>query len=122
MKFITKRIHAYIDYPVAIALITMPFILGLGSSNILAFYVSLITGIAALSLTIITDHDTGVFKLVSYKLHLIVDFIVGLTFVILPLVLGFKGIDLIYYLANGAAVLLVVGMHKQEEQLSPILS
>lgn len=119
MKFITKKIHAFIDYPVALALIGLPFLLQLGSSNPLAFYLSVITGVAAFLLTLLTDHETGVFKVLSYKLHLSVDFIVGLTFVVLPLVLGFQGIDLIYYLANGAAVLIVVGLHKEETVLTP---
>lgn len=117
MKFVTKKLHALIDYPVALALITLPFLLGLGESNILAFYLSVITGVAALVLTLITDHQTGLIKLISYDLHLTVDFMVGLTFVILPLALGFQGIDLFYYLANGAAVLLVVGLHKGDERV-----
>jgi len=114
MKFITKDIHAYIDYPVAIALIAMPFLLQLGSSNPLAFTLSVTTGIAAFLLTVLTNHKLGVFKVLSYKLHLTVDFIVGLTFVIAPFILGFSGIDLIYYLVNGLAVLFVVSMHKSE--------
>lgn len=122
MKFITKKIHAFIDYPVALALIILPFLLHLGSSNPIAFYLSVVTGIAALLLTLITDHETGVFKIVSYKIHLMVDFAVGLTFVIAPFLLGFQGIDLIFYLVNGVAVLLVVGMHKGETTLNPVLN
>lgn len=114
MKFITKQIHSYLDYPVAFALIGLPFLLQLGSSNPLAFFISVVTGVAALLLTLLTDHQTGVFKVVSYKLHLMVDFAVGLTFVAVPFILGFTGIDLIYYLANGIAVLAVVGLHKSE--------
>jgi len=122
MKFITKQIHAYLDYPVAIALIALPFLLQLGSSNPLAFTISVATGIAAFVLTLLTDHQLGVLKVLSYKTHLIVDFLVGLTFVLVPFILGFKGIDLIYYLANGIAVLLVVGLHKGETVSTPILS
>ncbi len=114
MKFITKRIHAYLDYPVAIALMVLPYVLGLGDSNPLAFKLSIFTGIAALVLTILTDHQTGIIKVVSYKLHLIVDFLVAVVFIIAPFLLGFKGIDAIYYWANGAAVLAVVSLHKSE--------
>lgn len=114
MKFITKQIHAYLDYPVAIALIVLPFLLGLGSSNPLAFQLSLITGIAALILTILTDHQTGLMPVFSYKTHLIVDFLVGVVFVIAPFALSFSGLDAIYYWVNGAAVLTVVSLHKPE--------
>jgi len=121
MRFITKNIHAYLDYPVALALISLPFVFELGSSNPLAFYLSVVTGATALLLTILTDHQTGLIKVVSYKAHLIVDFLVGLTFVTLPFVLGFSGIDLIYYLLNGAAVLIVVGLHKEEVNRSSVI-
>ncbi len=40
MRFVTKTIHAWLDYPVAVALIALPFLLGLGSSNPLALTIS----------------------------------------------------------------------------------
>ncbi|WP_299047088.1 hypothetical protein [uncultured Polaribacter sp.] len=114
MKFITKRIHAFLDYPVAIALITLPFLLGLGNSNPLALQLSVATGIAALILTILTDHHLGIIKVLSYKLHLTVDFLVAIVFIIAPFVFSFQGIDAYYYWVNGIAVLAVVSLHKPE--------
>ncbi|GGG12272.1 hypothetical protein GCM10011344_11240 [Dokdonia pacifica] len=114
MKFVTKRIHAFLDYPVAIALMVLPFVLGLGSSNPLALQLSVATGIAAFILTLLTDHHLGAFKVVSYKMHLIVDFAVAVVFLLAPFVLSFEGIDMYYYLINGAAVLIVVSLHKPE--------
>jgi hypothetical protein len=114
MKFITKRIHAFLDYPVAIALITLPFLLGLGNSNPLALQLSVATGVAALILTILTDHHLGIIKVLSYKLHLTVDFLVALVFIIAPFIFSFEGIDAYYYWANGIAVLVVVSLHKSE--------
>jgi len=114
MRFVTKQIHALLDYPVALALIALPFLLGLGSSNPLAFQLSVITGIAALILTILTDHQTGLIRVVSYQAHLVVDFLVGLTFLLAPFIFSFEGMDAYYYWINGAAVLLVVSMHKPE--------
>lgn len=115
MKFVTKTIHAYLDYPVAVALMAMPFILGLGTSNIMALRLSVFTGVAAFILTILTDHHLGVFRIIPYAGHLIVDAMVGLVFVLAPFVLGFEGIDAYYYWVNGAAVLTVVSLHKPEE-------
>ena len=31
MRFVTKQIHAYLDYPVAVALMALPFLLELGA-------------------------------------------------------------------------------------------
>ena len=114
MKFVTKRIHAFLDYPVALALITLPFLLGLGGSNPIALQLSVATGIAALILTLLTDHHLGVIKVISYKIHLAVDFIVAIVFIIAPFIFSFEGIDAYYYWINGLAVLIVVGLHKSE--------
>lgn len=115
-RFITKSIHAYLDYPVAFGLIIMPFLFGLGAENTLAMWLSVLTGIAAFLLTVLTDHHLGMIRVLPYSLHLAVDGIVGVVFVIAPLVLGFAGIDFWYYLALGLTVLVVVGMHKPETE------
>ena len=112
MRFITKEIHAFLDYPVALALIGHPFLLGLGSSNPLAFQLSVATGVAALILTLLTDHRLGLIKIIPYKVHLAVDLMVGIVFVLAPFILAFKGLDAAYYWLNGAAILTVVGLHK----------
>lgn len=114
MKFITKRIHAFLDYPVAIALIILPFLLGLGESHPLALQLSVATGIAALILTLLTNHHLGVIKVIPYKYHLIVDFSVAIVFILVPFIFPFQGIDTYYYWINGAAVLSVVSLHKPE--------
>ncbi|SEL51834.1 hypothetical protein SAMN04487910_2700 [Aquimarina amphilecti] len=114
MKFVTKRIHAFLDYPVAVILIILPYILGLGSSNPLALYISVVTGVAAFILTLLTDHNLGVYRVVPYKVHLIVDFLVAIVFILVPFVLSFEGIDAYYYWINGAIVLIVVSLHKPE--------
>ena len=114
LRFVSKTIHAYLDYPVAIALMVLPFLLGLGISSPLAFWLSVITGAAAFVLTVLTDHETGVVRVLPYNFHLAVDFLVGIAFVAAPFVLGFVGLDAWYYWANAAAVLTVVSLHKPE--------
>ncbi len=116
-RFITKSIHAYLDYPVALGLITMPFLFGLGGGNILAFWLSIATGIAALFLTVLTDHHLGIFRVLPYSLHLAVDGLVGIVFVIAPLVFGFTGIEFWYYMVLGLTVLVVVGLHQPDNSV-----
>lgn len=113
-RFVTKTIHAYLDYPVAISLMALPFLLGLGSSHPLALWLSVGTGVAALILTLFTDHLLGLIRVIPYSFHLAVDFLVGVVFLLAPFVLGFSGLDAWYYWANAAAVLFVVSMHKPE--------
>lgn len=109
--------HAFLDYPVALALIGLPFLLGLGATNPIAFYLSVGTGVAALILTVLTDHQTGVLPIVPYRAHLFVDFAVAIVFILAPFFFSFEGLDAIYYWINGAAVLTVVGLQKTEESV-----
>ena len=114
MKFVTRRMHAFLDYPVAIVLIALPFLLGLGKSNSLALWLSVVSGIAALILTLLTDHHLGVIKVVSYRIHLIIDFMVAIVFILAPFLLSFEGIDAYYYWINGVSIITVVSLHKSE--------
>ncbi len=122
MKFVTKRIHAYLDYPVAIALILLPFVLGLGSTNPIATHLSVVVGIAAFILTLLTDHQTGLIRIVSYKVHLAVDFMVALLFIAAPFLFSFQGLDAYFYWVNGLAVLIVVSLHKSESKQPSVVS
>lgn len=112
VRFVTQKIHAMLDYPVAISLIAMPFLLGLGKSTPLALWLSVGTGVAAFILTLLTNHETGVVRVLPYAFHLAVDFAVGVIFVIAPIAFNFAGIDAWFYWANAAAVLTVVSLHK----------
>ena len=75
--FVTKYIHAWLDYPVAAALIILPFVLGLGDSLPMALWLSVATGVAALILTIFTDHHLGLIRVLPYRFHMAVDLAVG---------------------------------------------
>ncbi len=113
-RFVTKTMHAFLDYPVALSLMLLPFLLQLGGSHPLALWLAVGTGIAAFVLTLLTDHKLGVFRVLPYSVHLAVDFLVGVVFVLAPIVFSFAGLDAWYYWANGTAVLLVVSLHKPE--------
>lgn len=71
--------------------------------------------VAALFLTVLTDHHLGIIRVLPYSLHLAVDGLVGIAFVIAPLAVGFTGIEFWYYMALGLTVLVVVGLHQPEE-------
>jgi len=121
MRLVTKTMHAYLDYPVAILLLAAPFLLHLGGSHPLARWLSVGTGVAALGLTVLTDHKTGLIRVVPYPVHLAVDLLVGVVFALAPFVVGFTGIDAAFYWINAAAVLTVVGLHKPEVTPEPAM-
>ena len=114
LRFVTRKVHAYLDYPVAVALVALPFVLQLGSSNPLALWLSVATGVAAFILTVFTDHELGIVRVLPYPLHVAVDFLVGVVFIAAPFALGFTGIDAWFYWANGAAVLTVIALSRSQ--------
>ncbi len=120
IRFVTQKVHAFLDYPVAISLMALPFLLKLGSSHPLAIWLAVATGVAAFILTLLTDHELGVVRVIPYSVHLKVDFLVGVVFAIAPIILGFSGLDAVYYWANAAAVLVVVSLHQPAAASSPI--
>src|SRR6516162_10293574 len=130
MRFVTQQVHAILDYPVAANLIITPFLLNLGASNPLALWLSVATGIAALLLTILTNHETGLIKVLPYSFHLLVDRIVGIVFAVAPFIFGFQGVDAAFYWINAAAVLAVTFVfnapgrpaRKQPSSLRPLVS
>src|SRR6267378_3414242 len=113
-RFITKSIHAYlIDYPFAIVLLAAPFVLNLGP---VATWLSVVVGVAALVLPALTDHPTGLIRIIPYWLHLWVDRAVGVVFVIAPFAFKFFGLDAWYYWVLAAAVLLTTSVFNAPEE------
>jgi len=115
LKFVTRSMHAHLDYPIAIALIVLPFALDLGSSNVLAFSVSVAAGMTAILAILLTNYEFGFLRVLPYQLHLAADFFAGAMFLAIPVLFGFTGVDATYYLAIGATILSVVALHKPEE-------
>ena len=103
----------------ALALIGLPFLLGLGASNPLALQISPVVGVAALILTVFTDHRTGIIRILPYRLHQAVDLGVGILFLTLPFALGFQGLDAAFYWINGAAVVAVISLSKPDGIAQP---
>jgi hypothetical protein len=119
IRFIDENLHAWLDYPVAASLMGTPFLLGL--SNPIALWLSFGTGVAALVLTLLTNHRFGVIRVLPYALHLNVDRLVGLTFAVAPLALGFTGLDAAYYYINAAAVIAVTFLlNAPARQVAPV--
>lgn len=114
-RIIDKTIHAYLDYPVAVSLMVLPFVLGLG---VAATSLAVATGIAAFILTLLTDHHLGVFRVLPYRFHVAVDRLVGAAFIAAPFALSLTGLDAAFFWLNGAAVLAVTTVLNAPEKAS----
>ena len=67
-------------------------------------WLSVVVGVAALLLAALTDHPTGLVRVIPYWLHLWVDRAVRVVFVIAPFAFKFVGLDAWYYWVLAAAV------------------
>ncbi|MEO0999012.1 MAG: hypothetical protein AAFW69_00155 [Pseudomonadota bacterium] len=110
IRFLNKRIHAYLDYPVAVGLVVLPFLLGIGSVNATAVTLSVATGAAAFVLTLLTDHELGFWRVIPFRVHEAVDGLVGVGFLAAPFVFGFSGLDAAYFWVLGATVVAVLAL------------
>lgn len=110
-RFVTKSIHTYlIDYPVAIVLMVAPFRLKLGKSNPVALWLSVVTRVTALLLQALTDHATGLVRVIRYWLHLWADRALGVVSITAPADFHVTGLEAWYYWVLAAAVLLTTSV------------
>lgn len=108
MKLIKDTQHGVIDYAVAIALIAAPYMLGFKSINPLAHWLSVSAGVGLFIYSLLTSYSAGARKMISFKLHLALDFIAGVIFIIAPFLFGLERTIRAYYLIIGVAIIVVV--------------
>jgi hypothetical protein len=88
MCFIPTRIHGAIDYLTGLALIMAPFVLGF-ADNGPAQWVPMILGAAILVMSLMTDYELSLAKLIPMRAHLGVDAAGGLLLAASPWLFGF---------------------------------
>ena len=91
MRIVNGPIHAYLDYPFAVAVIVVPSVLGLGGSYPAVLRLSPLIGATAFLLTIFTDHHLGILGVMSCRFRLSVDLPVGALFLFCPSPSAFPG-------------------------------
>lgn len=110
LRFITPTLHGVADYTAGTGLILAPFVLNIGQVYSAALWLSVVTGIAVIGASLLTDYKLGAFRLIPFQGHLAIDLLVATTFMILPFAFGFSGIDAVYYWFNATVVFLVVSL------------
>jgi hypothetical protein len=102
---ISSKIHGIIDYIVVLFLVASPSLFGLPEFTACCTYI--LAGIH-LTLTVLTDFEVGLFKVIPFKIHGMIELIVSLTLVGFAFYLGGREGDLArnFYLGFGIAVFL----------------
>jgi hypothetical protein len=110
IRFLTPTLHGVVDYLAAAGLLTMPFILGVGSTAPLARWLAVGAGLALVIYSLMTDYRFSAIRILPFRQHLVIDTLAAVVFALAPFFLGFHGLDAWYYWSNSAAVFLVVGL------------
>jgi len=114
MKFLNAKLHGLGDYAAAIVLIIAPFVLGIDEQSVIAHWFSVAGGAGLIAYSLATDYTFSAVKAIPFKMHLVLDSLAGVAFVILPFVLGLDGVARIYMIVMGAGVLLVVAVTRTD--------
>jgi hypothetical protein len=88
MRFIPTRTHGVIDYLTGLVLIVAPFVFGFADGGA-AQWVPILLGAAILIMSIMTDYELSLAKVIPMPLHLGVDALGGLLLAASPWLFGF---------------------------------
>jgi len=114
LRFLSPTNHGIVDYLAAVTLIIAPFILNLGADNSMALWISVITGLTVIVVSLATKYRYGAFKMIPFGGHLALDLLVATAFMFVPFLLGLDGLDEVYFYANAVVVYLVVAFTASE--------
>ena len=119
-KILTPTIHGLLDYAAAAGLIVLPFLLDLGAAAPLAQWLSVAGGIGLIAYSLATDYAFGVFRVLPFRAHLMLDIAAAVVVIAAPFVFGWKGLVLGYYLFMASGVLAVVALSTAERDAAPV--
>lgn len=88
MRFISTRVHGYLDYIMGFALILAPWIFGFYQGGI-ASWVPIILGVSVILYSLFTDYELGASRSISMKTHLTIDLLGGFILAVSPWLFGF---------------------------------
>ncbi len=104
MKFLTPRIHGYLDYLTVLIFFLAPLLLGLEG---LSAGISYALAVIHLLMTVLTDFSLGFAKMIPFKKHGWVETVVGPIVLLLPFIVGLYETARTFYIAMGAIIIIV---------------
>jgi len=89
MRFISRKVHAVLDYIVGVLLIASPWLFNFADIAG-AKWVAIIIGIVMLGMALLTDYEGGVRKIIPMSGHLTMDVIAGILLIASPWLFNFS--------------------------------
>lgn len=88
MRVIGTKTHGFLDYIVGLLLIAAPWLFDF-AENGTETWVPVIVGASTILYSLLTDYELGVWRMISMRTHLALDFIGGLLLIVSPWLFGF---------------------------------
>lgn len=107
MNLISTKLHGVIDYAYGALLIASPWLFGFAEGATAALWVPVLLGGMSLIVSVCTNYETGLFKLLDMRMHLLWDAMTGITLALSPWIFYFYDMVAKPHLLLGAASLLI---------------
>ena len=117
MRFIPTKIHAVLDYVVAVALILAPTIFMFEEVGGAAVIIPRVLGVGLILYSLFTRYELGLVKVIGMPVHLIFDVLASVVLILSPFLFGFSDEAPNAWLPHivvGVAVILVVLCSKSQ--------
>jgi len=88
MRFIPTRIHGMADYGTGLLLLVAPYLLGFANGGA-AQYIPMLLGVAIIGMSLITDYELSISRIIPMPVHLGIDVAGGLLLAASPWLFGF---------------------------------
>lgn len=111
MKIISTKAHGFIDYFYGIALLLSPWIWDYNATG-LESLIPILLGVSIISISLMTDYEKSLLRLISMKNHLLIDFLSGIFLAISPWLFEFKDIVYLPHLIFGITAIIVAILTK----------
>ena len=109
MNLINTRVHGILDYLVGFMLIASPWIFGFGRGGA-ETWVPVAQGAAAVLYSLLTNYELGLVRLISMRIHLVLDLLGAVLLAFSPWIFGFSDLIWAPHLIMGVLEMIVVAM------------
>ena len=89
MRFISTKVHGTMDYISGLLIIVSPWLFGFNDGSA-AQWTIVIIGIVLMLTSLLTNYETGIFKVMPMPAHLSMDVIAGIVLIVAPWLFGFN--------------------------------
>lgn len=121
MSIISRRVHGWFDYIVAVLLIASPWMLGF-STDPFATGIPVVLGISTIIYSLLTKYEMGLVKVIPVKTHLTLDLVSGIVLILSPLVFAFAGYVWKPHVIAGAIEIIIVLLTQTPSRKQPKLT